>query len=909
MEGTVSFKLILVTFTVTLLSAAVNVHGCPSVCLCFVDQSGFRTANCSGVRFIFENKYAKLFNEVEVLNIQIDSDDSRIMMQDDMFIPFSKLKFLNLSKCKINYLPKNVFKGLKKIVEIDLSSNNIKHFDNSVFENLYTLYKLNLRGNPLQVSYKPFITSGSLRELDLGYCGITVLQNEFFHGVKKVTILYLDGNHLQTIKEHVLPRGITHLNLANNRIVNVPVNTISSLNQLLEIDLGANPINCTCSLLNLQDRLSGRGIIIEGDVRCSFPLELQNLRWSEINEIELCNKETFSSRLHTKKLFKYSPYQKKDVYFENEKFNPFESIQGDDPGMSTDEVTDYDLNNQDSNEDYDEPFKSSKSAKKTGDEYIYEKQNDEHETDLLKSDLDIKTEKPGEVSNNGSTEISSSLKTENGELQAENLLDIISNIDKVNEKTKENLNDSAKDDDVEKLNGSITEDKKLEKLSIDDTENSEGTEGDLGHTDVVNSKEEYTSINIAENKDPAHEVIDENDEDSTQNPSTTDDIIDIPIDDIKESSVLIDENMKKDDQVIPVGELPHHEFKEELESAKVNIKTNATDNVENGNVSTNENNNYTNSDESDNNKQIHKHEEETPSNKDNIVETVTLVENVTEYQNSSDVEENFNKKHVHYDGTVKNKEDNSSVLPQNANNSSDHKISIGETTAANELEGSGDDSDEIITGNASIPVVGEDVSENSPSTIFPNSELPVYVNPEGSFEGTEKEDENGNSRQIVDKKQLTYEDVGPYVVVACIIIFIAILISFALYKGLCKSNKTNNRKPAMDVEANNGTELQDMASLLPKTPDNEEKHNNKYPNEAPSPETVNLIKSDKVDDVNESRDLNQNDNKNEPVVKNGKAPEGSPPPIEITKAKITVLSESIPRTPIFVQRSATINNG
>lgn len=307
-------------------------YGCPHQCLCFVDNSGFRTANCTGVEFMtaHAHQYSKIFSGIEVLNIR-PHFQKPIKLKDDMFIPFFSLKYLNLSNCRIKTITKNVFNGLKKIWEIDLSDNEIQHFHSSVFENLNDLNRLSLRGNPLQMTHKPYIISHSLKELDLGKCGISSLPNEFFHGLKKLTHLLLDGNFIRNIKDHVLPRGLVDLNLAYNRIVNIPIDTLLSLTQLRRLDLHENYINCTCVFLHLQDMLSGNGVLIDGNVVCAYPIELRNTSLNKVNENEACRREVYKDKQHRKSSNAKYIHQKESYDFDNDKYSSYENFQRDQP--------------------------------------------------------------------------------------------------------------------------------------------------------------------------------------------------------------------------------------------------------------------------------------------------------------------------------------------------------------------------------------------------------------------------------------------------------------------------------------------------------------------------------------------------------------------------------------------------
>ncbi|KAL1123243.1 hypothetical protein AAG570_002330 [Ranatra chinensis] len=288
--------LLLVAMTGVTTANSTEGH-CRRSCRCFVDSDGFRSANCSTSAFHPHAGHQKSDHSVVSLYVHHNQRQYAFKLFPSMFKSFKSVKYLDLSNCSIGSLPNDVFAGLVYITEIDLSFNNIKHLNGAVFSSLRNLQCLRVRGNPLYISPWNAIVSKSLTELDMGYCSLQNVPADTFLKVGRVTRLYLDGNKLNTIG-HIFPSGLSHLNLARNNIVNVPVEVLHSMTHLKTLDLSDNPINCTCHLLLLQDFYSGRGIAFTNEVACAYPPQYAGRRVSRINEDELCKDELFTKEGH-----------------------------------------------------------------------------------------------------------------------------------------------------------------------------------------------------------------------------------------------------------------------------------------------------------------------------------------------------------------------------------------------------------------------------------------------------------------------------------------------------------------------------------------------------------------------------------------------------------------------------------
>lgn len=330
----------LILLLLTIMSLHSSALSCPEECECYHDINLY-TANCSSFPISNENELAK----IEVFNLSPMSSVP-LALKEGQFVGYKKLKYLSLSNCSIYYIHKKAFYGLKNLIEIDLSFNDIHILDQLVFQHNNDLTSLILRGNPIKfTANRPFLISNTIQRLDLGLSSIKSIPRGVFFGVKKIMYMSLDGNRLQTLKYNSLPRGLIYLNIANNMMINVPIELLTSLTSLRRLDLSGNPINCTCPLMDLQDWFSGRGVTFDNEVICASPPQYAGRSWNEVNENELCITETLIDDMKKKPLKKvtkneFKNKEKYDFSSDKNKYLETSALQADEPVRFTDDKMD-----------------------------------------------------------------------------------------------------------------------------------------------------------------------------------------------------------------------------------------------------------------------------------------------------------------------------------------------------------------------------------------------------------------------------------------------------------------------------------------------------------------------------------------------------------------------------------------
>ncbi|KAM3588285.1 uncharacterized protein V6R79_025373 [Siganus canaliculatus] len=199
---------------------------CPSYCLCASD-----IISCSG------RNLSALPSDLPSFATRLDLSHNAlaVLPADWASRPFDRLATLVLSRNSINRIEVNAFAMMPHLVHLDLSSNQLAALNSSLFSGLRGLKELLLFGNRISQ-----INSGAFTDL---------------HSLER---LYLSGNRLTAFplglyREPGGPRNVTFLDLSNNRLSEVPVQTLLLLSPSSGIYLQENPLVCDCAFLALLE--------------------------------------------------------------------------------------------------------------------------------------------------------------------------------------------------------------------------------------------------------------------------------------------------------------------------------------------------------------------------------------------------------------------------------------------------------------------------------------------------------------------------------------------------------------------------------------------------------------------------------------------------------------------------------
>ena len=180
---------------------------------------------------------------------------------------FSHLEYLHLQHNKIEQLESVVFCGLVKIEYIDLEGNRLQYLHPDTFECLPKLESLFLSNNSgLQIpTDRHFITSHSLKDLDISYCNVTSVSVETFANVSALEGLDLNHNNLRSLD----------------------INMLKALPKLSSIFVDSNPLQCDCQLQEVWRWCDDRNIQTAFKVivpLCDTPMEVKGMWWAVLEK-------------------------------------------------------------------------------------------------------------------------------------------------------------------------------------------------------------------------------------------------------------------------------------------------------------------------------------------------------------------------------------------------------------------------------------------------------------------------------------------------------------------------------------------------------------------------------------------------------------------------------------------------
>jgi len=189
------------------------------------------------------------------------------------FIHLVNLEELNLDKNEIGSFDANTFIGLEKLLVLDLSANKIKRLVDGVFHGLINVKTLDLHLNDIdRIEINTFTELEKLEYLILDSNQISTLKNAKFNAKlnrlslrfnmlsnlndinsKSLKYLYVSNNRIQDInfKISLLP-NLEHLDLSQNRLINIREESFSDLDKLKYLNLSFNRLDLESKFNNVS---------------------------------------------------------------------------------------------------------------------------------------------------------------------------------------------------------------------------------------------------------------------------------------------------------------------------------------------------------------------------------------------------------------------------------------------------------------------------------------------------------------------------------------------------------------------------------------------------------------------------------------------------------------------------------
>lgn len=913
------------------MATSAPTDSCLEGCVCFRDEHTFQTLNCTSFKPVLTAASSLLsdFSHIDVLNVRDVTDGSNEHIIDGLFGVFSNLKYMSLINSSISKVYPGAFKGLKRLEELDLSKNKLFKFNPDTFTETPSLRMLDLSENPLRLSPNTFLVSRSLEELILSSCNLTNVPSGSFKGLPNLKALDLYNNRIQTFTYRSFPKSLRHLWLTKNNLTNIFTKAISSLNKLTSVDISQNPINCTCALIGLQDWFSSRGVIFENDAICAYPPEYEGKGLKSVVENEVCVDTDDTTPL--KKSVESSENSCENEMCDENKIDDryfYNAVQADQPNVEA--VTEDGI--------YDDKKETTTEIVPTHEENRIPQNIDTNKIENLTENKPQSAEKVLELAPPESE------KPESEELNLEKNITAI-------DSTTPNI----VPDDTQKPQGNPTEMPEKESSSENDTnkngdikENSNEdfstTTEDLRTSEGTTLEEELTTIEptILKSKDEDQVItstVDEKTTQSIEDPTEYQAKLETSsIESTTESGVGKDVSISQETE-IPMGQT----FQESLhetstpdissitiieqastptppsvvtevvpeEKQETTVPTSGSSNTADFSVplvnsetlpisSTTESPTSTTS--------LPLVTEIIPS----AISTNDTITTTSAYDKQENLPDNDATTLRNTDIVTITTEIIPITTPINVAIESSSTVLIEKTTEYVSSTTELPTTTHAATIN-NVPGPTEVVTEATSKVTIIEEQKPESTNGTGLF-SLPSTDGNGKDEKAQESSEHKSESVGSYIVLAGILIVLLLLI---LYASTKRGNSSNKNKKPMDDTEGNMTELQDMKSLLPSSPVTNGHKNGKYPNEEPSV-TAKLLDTDDHPESNGNgymfpRDV-QAEHVETPIEKvqeaNGKSTlsrtngtSNGPPPLELTKAKVIILPESLPRTPIYIQKN------
>jgi protein toll len=142
-------------------------------------------------------------------------------------------------------LTKDYFEGLDYLLNLNLNNNNLTNVDEDVFVNVPNLTKLELQGNNIRLKPNLFKNTPHLKWLDLADNRLEDIPTGIFATLDKLEYLDLWSNSLRKIDDFAFA-GLTSLKsveLSVNKIQSISSNAFKSLPDLLRVSLRRNNLS------------------------------------------------------------------------------------------------------------------------------------------------------------------------------------------------------------------------------------------------------------------------------------------------------------------------------------------------------------------------------------------------------------------------------------------------------------------------------------------------------------------------------------------------------------------------------------------------------------------------------------------------------------------------------------------
>jgi Leucine-rich repeat (LRR) protein len=162
------------------------------------------------------------------------------------FLISTSLSVLDLSFCRITFLPHDAFSGTPNITKLSLNSNHITEFEKYAFRGLRKLEMLNSGNNLIKhLDSTLFLDLDELKYVDFSNNSISTLAPSLFENNRKMRYLFLKNNSLSVLNSRpiLISESLSHLDISFCNITNLPADAFIHLTNLTSLRMNGNQLS------------------------------------------------------------------------------------------------------------------------------------------------------------------------------------------------------------------------------------------------------------------------------------------------------------------------------------------------------------------------------------------------------------------------------------------------------------------------------------------------------------------------------------------------------------------------------------------------------------------------------------------------------------------------------------------
>jgi Leucine-rich repeat (LRR) protein len=194
------------------------------------------------------------------------------------FLISTSLSLLDISFCKITFLPHDAFTGTPNIIKLKINNNQITEFEMYAFRGLKKLEVLSSGNNLIErLDSTLFLSLDELKYVDFSNNSISMLSPRLIETNRELRYLFLKNNSLSVLNSGpiLISESLSHLDISFCNITNIPPNAFIRLTNLTSLRMNGNQLR-TLDTKTVQPLKKLQVVLFGPDSTCSEP-SLQNI--------------------------------------------------------------------------------------------------------------------------------------------------------------------------------------------------------------------------------------------------------------------------------------------------------------------------------------------------------------------------------------------------------------------------------------------------------------------------------------------------------------------------------------------------------------------------------------------------------------------------------------------------------